>query len=253
MIRFALTLLICWSVFTPAHAKGLPAVTVFAAASTTNAIRDIGNLYAGKQMGRIIYSFASSSTLAKQIARGAPADIFISADPQWMDYLQARKLLAPGTRFDLLGNRIVLIAPRDSKVVLSLSPGVDLVGLLGPDMLAMGDPGHVPAGIYGKKALQSLGIWEGVAARVARSKDVRAALTLVERAEAPLGIVYATDAAISQKVKVIATFPKVTHPAITYPVAAVAERATPAAKALLEFLRSPRARMVFERYGFSVR
>lgn len=237
---------------TLASARNIPTVTVFAAASTTNALTDIGRVFAGKQSGRFIPSFAASSTLAKQIEQGAPADIFISANPKWMDFLQQRGMLVAGTRFDLLGNRLVLIAPANSRMRASIKPGFNLAGLLGADNLAMGDPDHVPAGIYGKQALEFLGVWQAVADKVARCKDVRAALALVEREEVPLGIVYATDAAISQKVKVIGTFPDNSHPPITYPVAAIAGRLTPPAKAFLEFLKSSPAKAIFKRYGFSV-
>ena len=247
-----LGLFLCIAYCAAALADEPAAVTVFAAASTTNALTDIGRLFGENQLGRFIPSFAASSTLAKQIEQGAPADIFISANPKWMDYLQQRGLLAPGTRFNLLGNRLVLIAPKEGKAGISIAPGFDLAGLLGTDKLAMGDPDHVPAGIYGKQALESLGIWQAVAPKVARCKDVRAALVLVERAEAPLGIVYATDAAISRKVKVIGTFPENSHAAITYPVAVLAGRETYTARAFLRFLKSPQATAIFNRYGFSV-
>jgi molybdate transport system substrate-binding protein len=237
----------------PAAAAESGKVTVFAAASTTNAVSDIGKMFTENGHGDFTPSFASSSTLAKQIAQGAPADLFISANPKWMTWLEDEKMVEPGTRADLLGNRIVLIAPADSEVSVELTEGLDLAGMLGEDKLAMGDPDHVPAGMYGKQAMESLGMWEAVSPKVARAKDVRAALALVERAEAPLGVVYATDAAITPKVRVVAAFPEATHPPITYPVALVKDKATPTAKAFLEFLRSPEARSVFEKYGFSVR
>lgn len=228
-------------------------VTVFAAASTTNALTDIAKLFTEKGMGDFTPSFASSSTLAKQIVQGAPADIFLSANPKWMDYLEKEGMIEPGTRADLLGNRIVLIAPAASDITVEIKAGLDLASILGDEKLAMGDPDHVPAGIYGKQAMESLGMWEAVSPKVARAKDVRAALALVERGEAPLGVVYATDAAISDKVRVVAAFPGSAHPPITYPVALVKEKATPTAKAFLEFLRSPEAKVIFEKYGFSLR
>ncbi|MEE4356601.1 MAG: molybdate ABC transporter substrate-binding protein [Desulfococcaceae bacterium] len=227
-------------------------VTVYAAASATNALTDIISIFSEKKRGEITASFASSSTLAKQIEQGAPADIFLSANPKWMDYLEEKKMLEAGSRFDLLGNRIVLIAPLDSGVKVKIGPGFDLAGMLGEEKLAMGDPDHVPAGIYGKQALESLGIWKSLSPKAARCKDVRAALALVAQGETPLGIVYATDAAISKKVKVAAVFPEDSHPAITYPVALVAGKSA-AAKKFLEFLKSPEAKTVFEKYGFSVR
>ena len=230
-------------------------VVVFAAASTTNAITEIGDLYAARALGRIKTSFASSSTLAKQIASGAPADVYLSANIKWMDFLAEKRAVDKATRFDLLGNRIVLIAPVDSPLqAIDVKPGLDLAALLGSDgRLSMGDPDHVPAGMYGKKAMETLGLWAQVANRLAPMKDVRAALVLVERAEAPLGQVYATDAAISKKVRVVGTFPVDSHPPIVYPVAAVAGGKTDAAAAFMAFLKSPAARAVFEKYGFDVR
>ena len=229
-------------------------VVVFAAASTTNAVSEIGELFAARDLGRIRTSFASSSTLAKQIASGAPADVYLSANKRWMDYLEEKHLVVRTTRFNLLGNRIVLIAPVDSPVrAVDVSPGFALGALLGVDgRLSMGDPDHVPAGMYGKKALQHLAAWDQVKDRLAPMKDVRAALVLVERAEVPLGQVYATDAAISSKVRVVGTFPADSHPPIVYPVAAVSGGKLNSARPFLAFLRSAEARMVFEKYGFEV-
>jgi molybdate transport system substrate-binding protein len=170
-----------------------------------------------------------------------------------MNYLAAKKMIEPRSCFDLLGNRIVLIAPRDSALTVKIAPNFDLAGLLGDEKLAMGDPAHVPAGIYGKQALETLGVWKAVEPKVARAKDVRAALTLVERGEAPIGVVYATDAAISKKVRVIGIFPEDSHRPIVYPVALVKDRGTPSARRFLEFLTSPDARGIFEKYGFTVR
>jgi len=237
----------------PVLSEDAETVTVFAAASTTNAVSDIGKLFAGKGKGQFRPSFASSSTLAKQIEQGAPADVYISANPKWMDYLADKHLIEPGSRFDLLGNRIVLIAPAGSAVSLEIGPGFPLAATLGGNRLAMGDPDHTPAGIYAKQALQSLGVWDAVSHSVARSKDVRAALALVERGETPLGVVYATDAAISDKIRVVGIFPEDAHPEITYPVAIVAGKASPAARNFLDFMNTPEARAVFEKYGFTVR
>ncbi len=229
-------------------------VLVFAAASTTNALTDIGKIFVERKMGEFTPSFASSSTLAKQIENGAPANIFLSADLKWMDYLAEKKMIVPASRADLLGNRLVFIAPADSRLgQVAVASTLKLSELLADGKLAMGDPDHVPVGIYGKKALESLGLWSGVQDRIARTNDVRAALTLVERGEAPLGIVYSTDAAISGKVKVIGVFPEDSHPAIIYPVAAVAGKDTPAANRFLAFLKGPEAKAIFEKYGFSVR
>jgi molybdate transport system substrate-binding protein len=229
-------------------------VTVFAAASTTNALTDIGKVFMEKKMGEFMPSFASSSTLAKQIENGAPANIFLSADLKWMDYLAEKKMIDPASRVDLLGNRLVFIVPADSKLgQITVTSALKLSELLADGKLAMGDPDHVPVGIYGKKALESLGLWAGIQDRVARTNDVRAALTLVERGEAPLGIVYSTDAAISDMVKVIGVFPEDSHPPIVYPVAAVAGQDTPATRRFLSFLKGPEAKAIFEKYGFSVR
>jgi molybdate transport system substrate-binding protein len=227
-------------------------VLLFAAASTTNAVTDVGNLFNKKGIGNCVISFASSSTLAKQIERGAPADLFISANVGWVDYLAERGLIEQGSRFDLLGNRIVLIAPRTSAIQIQIKPHFRLAELLGRERLAMGDPDHVPAGIYGKKALESLDVWDSVEGKVARAKDVRAALALVEKRETPLGIVYATDAGMSSRVRIVGVFPENTHPPITYPMAVVSGKARPLTKAFLSFLKSSAARVVFEKYGFTV-
>jgi molybdate transport system substrate-binding protein len=229
-------------------------VTVFAAASTTNAVTEIGRLFENGKTVKFRTSFASSSTLAKQIEQAAPADVFISADKKWMDYLETRRMIEPHSRFDLLGNRIVLIAPKDSPIKrIDIRPGFDLVKLLGDGLFSMGDPDHVPAGIYGMQALEKLGVWSSIEKRVARAKDVRAALALVERGETPLGLVYATDAAISDKVKVVGVFPEGSHPPIVYPVAIVLGRKSEAAVQFIHFLKGPEAKAVFEKYEFTVR
>ena len=238
--------------FAPAPAAA-DDIVVFAAASLTNALGEIARGYEPPAKDKVSFSFASSSTLAKQIENGAPANVFISADLDWMDYLEKLKLIAPGSRSDLLGNRLVLIAPKDSDVTVSLAAGVDLVPLLKGGLMATGDPDHVPAGKYAKVALQKLGAWEAVSGRIARADSVRAALALVERGEAPLGIVYATDAAVAPKVRVAAVFPEDLHPPVTYPAALVQGRATPAAARFLDHLKTDAARDVFRKYGFSVR
>jgi molybdate transport system substrate-binding protein len=228
-------------------------VMVFAAASTTNAVTEIVDLFKRTAKKLVIPSFASSSTLAKQIQSGAPAAVFISADNNWMDFLEEKKLLEPGTRYALLSNRIVLVAPTDSPLKLVIQPGFDLSGALGENRLAMGDPAHVPAGMYAKQALESLGVWESIKNRIAPAKDIRSALVLVEREEAPLGIVYATDAAITDKVRIVGQFPENSHPPIVYPVALVAGNKTETAEAFIAFLKGGEARAIFEKYGFSVR
>ncbi len=243
---FALTLAGC----TPQTPSS---VTVFAAASTTNALIDVAAGFTRATQIAVKTSFASSSTLAKQIAQGAPADIYISANPKWMDYLVEKERVSELRRFDLLGNRLVLIAPKSSTAQVTIAPDGNLVSILGNGKLAMGDPDHVPAGIYGQQALKSLGLWADLSAKVARAWDVRACLALVERTEAPLGIVYATDAAISEKVKVLSEFPPATHSPITYPAALVGNPPSPEATAFVQYLRGNEARAIFEKYGFDLR
>jgi molybdate transport system substrate-binding protein len=228
-------------------------VFVFAAASTTNAIQEIGQLFSQKNKARCVSSFASSSTLAKQIDAGAPANVYISANPRWMDFLDGKGLIETGTRYDILGNRIVLIAPAASDLHLDILPGFALPEIMDGEKISMGDPEHVPAGIYGRQALESLGVWDEIAPKVVRAKDVRTALVFVERGEAPLGIVYATDAAITDKVKVVGIFPENSHPPVIYQAAIVRGNKTKVALAFFRFLKSPEAAAVFEAYGFSVK
>jgi molybdate transport system substrate-binding protein len=225
---------------------------VFAAASTKNAVDDIIAVYTAAGGDKVEASYASSSDLAKQIENGAPAAVFISADTKWADYLAERNLVAADGRVDLLGNSIVLVVPKGGSLSVDLSQPDSLSTALGDGKLAMGDPEHVPAGRYGKAALESLGSWGSVEDKVARAKDVRAALALVERGEAAAGIVYATDAAVSDKVDVVATFPASSHPEIVYPVLVVADRDGESARAFYRFLAGPAAREVFTRYGFTV-
>jgi molybdate transport system substrate-binding protein len=228
-------------------------VTVFAAASLTNALNDAGRAFEQKENHTVRFSYASSSTLAKQIENGAPADLYLSADLAWMDYLDQREMIIKESRTNLLGNSLVLIAPANSSLKVDLKPGTDLGGLLAGGLLASGDPDHVPAGKYARAALEKLGMWKNVEGQIARANDVRAALALVERAECPLGIVYATDAASSQKVKVVGAFPADSYPPVVYPAALVKGKGTPAARSLLEFLKSPAAKPIFEKHGFTVK
>jgi len=225
-------------------------VLVFAAASTKDAVEEIGRLFAAAGLGEVTPVFAASSTLAKQIENGAPADLYLSADVRWMDYLAERDLVAPGSRIDLLGNRLALVAPRNSDWTLDLAAGAPLVERLGESRLAMGDPDHVPAGRYGKAALEALGFWSAVEPKLARASDVRAALALVERGEAAAGIVYTSDAAASKHVRVVDTFPASSHPAIVYPLARVAGHDRPEVLAFYDFLAGPEARAVFADHGF---
>lgn len=254
MIR--ITRLLAPLAFTVACVAGSPAraqeVTVFAAASLTNALEQVAKTYREKGGGPVKFSFAASSALAKQIESGAPADIFASADEQWMDYLAERKLIEPATRSSRLGNALVLITPAHQKRNVEIKPGFDLAGMIGNGRLATGDPAHVPVGRYAEQALTRLGIWPAVGPRLARSDNVRAALALVERGEAPFGIVYATDAAASAKVHVAGTFPSSTHAPISYPIAAVARRNRPEVKRLLDFVNGPEAAGIFRKAGFSV-
>lgn len=226
-------------------------VTVFAAASLTTALAEIEAGFEAASGHDLVTALAGSSSLARQIQQGAPADVFISASADWMDQIEADGLIEPGARFDLLGNRLVLVshgdaAPRD------IGPDLDLAALLGEGRLAMALVDSVPAGIYGKAALQNLGLWQSIAPQVAQADNVRAALAFVATGEAPYGIVYATDATAEDRVTIVGTFPENSHPPIVYPVADLANRDTPAENAFLAYLQGPEARAVFERQGFTV-
>ncbi len=227
-------------------------LTLFAAASMTDAMTAAAAAYSAAGGPPVKLAFASSSTLAKQIENGAPADLYIAADETWMDYLEKRALLAAGTRFDLAGNALVLIAPPASALNIVPAPGFDLAGALGDGRLALGDPAHVPAGRYAQAALESLGVWEAVLPKTVFAGDVRAALAFVERGEAAAGVVYATDAAISSSVRLVAVFPAKSHAPIVYPVAILAGHDRPAARAFLAFLASEQAAAVLGGFGFLV-
>jgi molybdate transport system substrate-binding protein len=245
----ALTIL-SGSVHSPAAAQD-KTLTVFAAASMKNALDDIDTAYTAKNGVRIVASYAASSALAKQIEQGAPADIFASADADWMDYAVGKNNISEPTRVNLLGNAIVLIAPKDSKIDnVTIGPGFDLSKLAGGGRIATGDVKAVPAGKYAKAALEKLGAWTAVESKFAMAENVRAALLLVSRGEAALGIVYSTDAKVEPGVKIVGTFPADSHPAIIYPVAATAT-AKPEAVGYLAFLRSSAAKSIFEKYGFT--
>jgi molybdate transport system substrate-binding protein len=233
----------------PAHAQ-TRAILVFGAASLKNALDEADALYQRDKGGKVVVSYAASSALAKQIENGAPADIFISADLDWMDYLAQRNLIKPDTRSNFLGNKIVLIAAADSKLTLTIGPNFQLAQSLGNGRLAMADPASVPAGKYGKAALEALGVWSSVADKIAPAQDVRVTLAFVSRGEAPLGIVYQTDAAADKGVKIVDAFPASTHPPIIYPIAVTSMSTNPETAAYISFLKSPAAKPAFEKQGF---
>ncbi len=225
-------------------------LVVFAAASLKDALDEVNTAYQHEKGQETATSYAASPTLAKQIEAAAPADVFISADLDWMDYLAKRNLIKPETRANLLGNRLVLIAPANSAAKLGIAPNFPLAQALGNGRLAIADPNGVPAGRYGKAALEALGVWSTVADRLAPAENVRATLALVSRGEAPLGIVYQTDANSDKGVQIVGTFPQDTHPPIIYPIAVVASSTNRGAPAYIAFLKSPAARPIFEKHGF---
>jgi molybdate transport system substrate-binding protein len=248
-MRFLLALCLLLAPLT-ARAQEL---TVFAAASLTDAMKDISTQWAQAGHQPLRMSFGASSTLARQIEQGAPANLFASADQKWMDYLADKKLIVADTRKDLLGNDLVLVVAADKPQHVTIGPGFNLLGLLGPNgRVATGDPAHVPVGIYAEQALKRLGIWDAVSPRLARTDDVRSALLLVERGEAPAGIVYATDAAVSRAVMIAGTFPANSHDPVSYPFAVTQSGDTPDARALMTFLAGPQAREIFVKRGFKV-
>jgi molybdate transport system substrate-binding protein len=226
--------------------------TVFAAASLKDALDEVNEAWGSEAGKRARISYAATSALAKQIAEGAPADIFFSADRDWMDFVEETGRIEPGSRADLLANRIVLIAPENSEATADIEPGFPLANMLGDGRLAMANVDAVPAGKYGKAALQSLGVWESVEGRVAQAQNVRAALALVARGEAPLGIVYSTDARAESRVGIVGTFPDGSHPPIIYPVAQLADATASSATEFYEFLRGKRAASIFRDLGFEV-
>jgi molybdate transport system substrate-binding protein len=227
-------------------------LVVFAAASLKNALDAIKTQWQQQTGKKATISYAASSALAKQLEQAAPAQMFISADLDWMDYVANRNLIKPQTRSNLLGNRIVLIAPKDKAQPVEIKPGFDLAKLLGDGRLAMANVDAVPAGKYGKAALEKLGVWAGISEKIAQAENVRAALLLVSRGEAPAGIVYQTDAAADPNVKIIGTFPEDTHPPIIYPIALTASATHPDAAAFLAYIRSEKAKPLFQAQGFTV-
>lgn len=237
-----------------AQAAAAEKITVFAAASLTNALQEIATEYQKEKGVQVVSSFASSSTLARQIEQGAPADLFISADQQWMDYAIDKQLMVKDTRYTLLGNQLVLIAAKSAKQdKIEINKETPWAKLLNGGRLAVGDPDHVPAGIYAKEALQSLGVWSLLEPQLARANNVRGAMALVEREEAPLGVVYGSDAVASDKVKVIGIFPQDSHKPVEYPMAIIKEHQTAVISAFYDYLKGPQAATIFERYGFTPR
>jgi molybdate transport system substrate-binding protein len=227
-------------------------VVVFAAASLKNALDAINAQWQKETGKKASISYGASPSLAKQIEHAAPTHMFISADLDWMDYVAQKNLIKPETRSNLLGNRVVLIAHKDKAQPIDIKPGFDVAKALGDGRLSMANIDSVPAGKYGKAALEKLGVWSSVSSKIAQAENVRAALLLVSRGEAPLGIVYQTDAAADPNVKIIGTFPEDTHPPIVYPIALTATATHPDAPAFLEYIKSGKAKPLFEAQGFTV-
>jgi molybdate transport system substrate-binding protein len=247
---FAAFVALAGVVYSPASAQD-KTLTVFAAASMKNALDDVDAAYTAKTGVKVTASYAASSALAKQIEQGAPADVFVSADTDWMDYAIGKKTINEPTRVNLLGNSIVLIAPKDSGINnVTIGQGFDLAKLAGDGRIATGDVKAVPVGKYARAALEKLGAWAAAEPKFAMAEGVRAALTLVARGEAVLGIVYSTDAKVEPGVKIVGAFPANSHPPIIYPVAATST-AKPEAKAYLDYLQSSAAKAVLEKYGFN--
>ncbi len=226
-----------------------PALLVFAAASLTNVLGELAPEWEKSSGVSVKLSFAASSVLARQIEAGVKADVFVSADQEWMDYLQSRHLLVPSTRRNLAGNRLVLIAPSDGRIELRIAPRFRLVDALGTGRLATGDPDTVPVGRYARSALTTLGVWDELSDRLVPADNVRSAMVFVARGEVPLGIVYATDAAADPKVRIVDTFPANSHAPITYPAAAI-HGSKPQAAEFIIFLASEPARAVWRKFGF---
>jgi molybdate transport system substrate-binding protein len=226
-------------------------LTVFAAASLTEAMRAVDQAWIAQGHPRLLFSFAASSTLARQLDQGAPANIFATADKEWMDWAVKHQLIVEKSIRDVLTNKLVLVVPKDHAQQIEIKPGFDLVSLLGQSgRLAVGDPAHVPAGIYARQALTKLGLWEAVKNRLAPADSVRSALLLVERGEVPAGIVYLTDAMVASHLAVAGTFPADSHERIAYPFAVTRHGDTPAARALMTFITGPEGRKIFARFGF---
>lgn len=249
-LRIAVLLAATIAVFFPGPASAAD-LTVFAAASLKDALDELVRGFEPAAKHAIVVSYGASPALAKQIGNGAPADLFISADIDWMDYAAARKLIVADSRVNLLGNRLVLIAPASSTASVRIVPDFSLAALLGNDRLAIADPDSVPAGKYGKAALESLGVWAGVSRKLARAENVRAALAFVSRGEAPFGIVYRSDAMADRRVRVVGEFPASSHPPVVYPAALTAAGRSPIRTQFLSYLKSGAARPIWEKHGFA--
>jgi molybdate transport system substrate-binding protein len=245
-----LMLLLCLSGSVRAAPAASPRLLVFAASSLTNVLDEVGSAYMLESGQQVTFSYGASSTLARQLEAGAKADVFFSADTDWMDYVQSRGLIQAASRNNLLGNQLVLVAPADSDIQLRIKPGFALAAALGRSRLATGDPDSVPVGKYARSALIYLGVWNEVANKLVRADNVRTALAFVAKGEAPLGIVYATDALIDKQVRIVDTFPDNTHVPVVYPVALVSQANEDAAK-FVKYLRSATAQAVFRKYGFT--
>ena len=250
--RTLLSLLIGAIALPPARAQEPKPVLFFAAASLQTALNAVAAAWQGETGKKVTFSYAATSALARQIEQGAPADLFASADLEWMDWADQRKLIKPGTRKSLLGNTLVLIAQKDAAIDLKIAPGFALAAALGESRLATGNPQFVPAGKYAQAALTALGVWDQVGPRLAGAENVRAALALVARGEAKLGIVYGTDAKTEPRVRIVDTFPASSHPPIVYPFALTAQSSNPDALAFLAYLSSPAAVRIFEAEGFTI-
>ena len=236
----------------PVAARSQP-LTMFAAASLTDAMKDVAKLWEAGGHAPIRFNFGASSTLARQMEQGASANLFASADTQWMDYAQQRNLILPDTRRDLLGNQLVLVMAKSAAHPVTIAPGFDLGSILGANgRLAVGDPSNVPAGIYAQQALTKLGLWQAIQPRLAPAENVRSALLLVERGEAPAGIVYQTDVAVSPSLAVVGVFPETSHDPIVYPFAITRSGDTSEARAFIAFLTAPASEAAFRQRGFSV-
>lgn len=250
-MRSIALLVTLFAMLLPAHAAER-VVTVYAAASLTNALQDIGKGFEAESGAKVKFSFAASSLLAKQIEAGADADLFFSADADWMNYLADRSLIQTATRKDVLSNRLALIAAKDNAVQLEIKSGFALAAALGDGRLAIADPDSVPAGRYARSALTFLGVWDSVAQRLARAENVRVALTYVSRGEAPLGIVYETDAKAEPLARVVGLFPAASYPAIVYPTALTTKGTSAEVRAFLSYVTGAKAATMFQRYGFTV-